>query len=146
MAELANMTIANRRLQLAQQSQARASDADAHDAAVVGGAIALDQTPLLELVEEPGDVGGAGNKPRGQIERPQRVWMLRPQQPQRVVLLGGEVPAGEKLVFEHPQAIVGSPEVEVGFLLERVEAAGGAGFPVRERHSLGIITVQTIVV
>src|SRR5437764_1454537 len=51
-AQLADVALAQRLAQLAQQRQARRGDADADDASVVGGALALDEAALLQPVEQ----------------------------------------------------------------------------------------------
>src|SRR5262245_27552574 len=49
--------------------------------------------------------------------------MLGAQQAEGVVLLRGEIVPQEKLVFEHAQTVVGSPEIQVTLLLGRIKAA-----------------------
>ena len=53
--------------------------------------------------------------------------MLGPQQPQGIVLLGGEVVLAKEGIFQGLEAVVAAPQVQEGLLLERVEAAQACG-------------------
>ena len=108
-------------MQFAEQCQARLGDANADDTAIVAGPIALDQAALLQLVEQPRDVGSARHKPAGEIERVDLLRMSAAQEPQGVVLLRRQVMLAEEFVLEGAQAVIGAPEVEEHFLLQRVE-------------------------
>ena len=43
------------------------------------------------------------------------------EQPQQVVLLRGQLEAGEEFVFDCPEPVVGPPQGKVRFLLGRIE-------------------------
>ena len=88
--------------------------------AVGRGARPGNEPALLQPVEHAGDVGRPRHQSLGQRERRHRL-LRGPQQAKKVVLLGGKVEAGEELVFEHPKAVVRSPQGEVCLLLGRVE-------------------------
>jgi len=106
--------------QVVEERRAGPGDRDGDDAAVVGTAVAADQTASLEPVEEPGNVRGPRHQPAGEGERWQRVGGGVGENPQGVVLLGGEVVAIEDLLFESLEQVVGPPHVEVGLLLGRI--------------------------
>ena len=128
MPELLLVALPDRLFELLEQFQAGIGNADLHDAAVVGHPLAADEVPLVEAVEHPRDVRGVRDQPRRQDERRQRARMLGLEQPEGVVLLGGQVVAGEQLVLVHSQLVVGPPQAEIRLLLRRVEmAARGAG-------------------
>ena len=52
MPELPEVTVAERLLQFTQEGDSRSRDADAHDAAVVGRAVPIDEAALLQFVEQ----------------------------------------------------------------------------------------------
>ena len=91
MPELPGVAFLQRLVQFIQQGQPRRSDADADDAAIVSGPIAFDQSALLEFVEQARDVRRVRDEPAGEIERGNLGWVGAAQEPQGVVLLGGEV-------------------------------------------------------
>src|ERR1019366_10623247 len=121
MAKLPRMAALERLVQILQERQPRRGDADADDTAIVGGAIALDQATLLQLVEQARDVRRPRYQPTGQVQRLDPLGMLAAQNPERVVLLMREVVLAEELVFQGAQAVVSAPEIEEHFLFERVE-------------------------
>src|SRR5262245_57347717 len=109
-AELAGVAAADRLAQLVQQGEAGVGEADVDDAAVVGGAVARHEAALLQLVQQAGDVRGARHQPGGEVERAQLAGVDAAQQAQGVVLLRGQVEAGEQLVLQGAQAVVGAPQ------------------------------------
>ena len=70
-AQLPRVAIADVLVDRGQQVPPLGRQPDQHHAAVVGRTLALDQAALLELVDQPGNVGGPGNQPRGQGQRGQ---------------------------------------------------------------------------
>ena len=124
-AELPGMAGADFVLQLFEQSEAGSGDTHLDHSAVVGHAAAGDEAALVELVEQPSDIGGPRDEPAGEGQGGQRGGMLGAEESEGVVLLGGEVEAGEQVVFDGAEAVVGPPEVEEGGLLGGVESGGG---------------------
>jgi hypothetical protein len=108
--------------QLIEQFRARCRDPDFDDAAILGPALPLDKLPLFEAVEQAGHVRRPRNEPRAKRERGNGAGLRSAQQAQGVVLLRREIVLLEQLLFERLEAVVGPPEVEVGFLFRRVEA------------------------
>ena len=117
-----------------------------HGSAILRRAGPGDEPALFQFVHQSRDVRGPRHESLGEYERGKRLGMLGPQQPQRVVLLGGEVEPREEFVFEHPQAVVGSPQREVRLLLGRVESPGRLCRLGQGRGHMGIILLSTIVV
>src|SRR5207237_9501221 len=95
-AELPGVAVANVLRQSIQQLRSSGSDVDHDGAAVIGRTIALDELALVELIEKSGDVRSAGDQPCGDAQRGDCFGLARSQQPQGVVLPGGEPVAGEK--------------------------------------------------
>src|SRR5436305_185226 len=122
-------------VQLAEQGQPARGDADRDDAAVLRRTLTGDEPPPLQLVEQPGDVRGAGDEAAGQGERGERLGVPAAQQAQGVVLLRGEVVPPEQLVLEGPQPVVSPPEVQEGLLLRRIEATNRALLTGRAAHA-----------
>src|SRR5437762_3403525 len=91
MAELAGVAFADIIGQFGEQGEAGGGNADHDGAAVVGRAGALDQLALMELVEQTGNVRGEGDEPRGEGQSGKRLRISGLEQPQGVVLLGGQV-------------------------------------------------------
>ena len=50
--------------------------------------------------------------------------MTPPEEAERIVLLGGEADRFEQAVLLDAEAVVRSPEMEKGLLLQRIEATG----------------------
>ena len=100
-----------------------------NDAAIVRGAIALDEAAPFELVEHPRNVGSTADEPRGEIERANGVWLLALEQTKRVVLLRGEFIACKEIVFKRLQAVVGSPESQERLLFQGIESPGFLSLP-----------------
>src|SRR5581483_2401292 len=80
-----------------------------------------------------------GDEAGCQGERGQRPRVAPAQQPQGVVLLGGEAVPAEQVVFQGPQPVVGPPEVEEGLLLRRIEATSASGRRGRGAHGEHLI-------
>lgn len=129
--KLTGMAVANRLAHFVQEGQAHGRDADANNAAIVGRPVADDEAALLQLVEQPGDVGSPADETTGQVERPHGTRPFAAEQAEGVVLLRRQVVPGEQFVLERPQAIISPPEVEERFLFERVEAFARSGRPGR---------------
>ena len=115
--ELSLVALANGVVELLKQGQAGFGDADLHDAAVVGHSLADDKVALGQAIQKPGDVRGMRDEPRSQGQRGEGRRMLGPEQPQGVVLLGGELVLRKELVLEHPQAVIRPPKTEINLLL-----------------------------
>lgn len=124
-AKLPRVALADRFLQIAQEGDSRDGDANTDDAAVVGGAVALDQAPFYQFIKQAGDIGSARYEPAGQVERADFSRVFATEQAQGVVLLRSQVMDGEQLVFERPQSVVRAPQAQEGLLFERVEVATG---------------------
>ncbi len=124
-AKLAIVNLADGGGKRLEQDNAAESDADVNGAAVTGGPLALDEAAFPELVDQPGDVGGARDESRRKTERRNLVGGRRFKQPECVVLLSRQAVGGEELVFQQTQPVVSAPEIEKSFLLKRIEAAGG---------------------
>src|SRR5262249_28484685 len=62
-------------------------------------------------------------EPAGEVQCPDLVRMHTAQQPQGVVLLRRQVILAEDLFFQGAQAVIGAPQTEEDFLLQRIEAA-----------------------
>ncbi len=121
MPKLAQVALANLLIELHKQVLARGGQTHVHRAPVVGWALSLNQAVFVELVQQTGDVRGAGYQPARQYERWNFCRMRRAQKPQGVVLLGSQLKAAEQLVFERPQAIVSTPQVKKELLLRRIK-------------------------
>src|SRR5262249_9067528 len=83
------------------------------------------EATLLQLVEQARDVRGPRDQPAGQVQRADRSGMGSGQQAQGVVLLCGEVMLAEQLFLQDAEAVVGTPQVEEDFLLDRVKRTAG---------------------
>ena len=53
--------------------------------------------------------------------------MVAAEQAEGVVLLGGQIVAGEQLVLQRPQPVVRPPEAEKCLLFEGIEPSAGSG-------------------
>ncbi len=101
-AELAFVTFADFSIQRIEQNNPAGGDAHMNDAAIIGRPFTIDQVPLGKFIHQSGDVRGAGYQTGGQVERGHFFGLGGAQQPKRIILLGGEIMAGEELVFEQP--------------------------------------------
>src|SRR5262245_7934728 len=125
MPELPAMAVTQRFRHVGDQLQPRRTDADVHNTPVVRQPLALDQAQLLQPIDHARDVRGARDEPAGQIERRQLARLGCTQEAQHVVLLRREAVAGEQLLLDLPQPVVGAPEVQKNLLLGRIEAGSG---------------------
>ena len=85
-----------------EQDDAAVGDADVDDAAVIGRAFAIDEIAVGEFVDQTGDIRGAGDESGGKVERGDFFGPGCAKEAEGVVLLGGEIMAGEEFVFEQP--------------------------------------------
>ena len=132
-ADLTAGTVEDRVGQPVEQGPARVGDGDVDDAAVVVRPGPRDEAAFLQSVEQAGDVRGARDQPAREFQRPQSAGVDAAQQAQGVVLLRRQAVRAEQIVLERPQPVVGPPQVQVDFLLRRVEGPAW-GF-----HALRII-------
>jgi len=126
MAELPLVTFADRLIELLEQRQAGVGDADLYDAAVVGHALTDDEAALFKAIDEARDVGGMRDELAGEDKRGECGGMFGAEQAEGVVLLRRQLVPKKKLVLDHPQAVVGPPEIQISFLLWRIETARDA--------------------
>ena len=75
----------------------------------------------LKARDNAGDVGGLGNQAVLQFEGWHGSGMGFGQQAEQVVLLGCEFHGAEDFVLERLELVVGSPEMQEGLLLQRIE-------------------------
>jgi hypothetical protein len=115
------MALPKRLAELAQQREPGLGYTDLHDAPIVRGPSAVDQSALLELVEKPGDVRRTRHEPAGQVQRSDHAGVGACQKAQGVVLLRREVISAKECLFEGAQAIVGPPQAEEDLLLQGIE-------------------------
>src|SRR5262245_28854768 len=87
MPELTLVTLLDCHVEIRQQLQAARRDADFDDAAIVCRALAVDDTAFLQLIEQAGDVGGAGHQAAGEDQSGHLARMFAAEQAHRVVLL-----------------------------------------------------------
>jgi hypothetical protein len=120
-AELAAVAVAHHLGQLVEQDEPARRDLHLHQAPVLFVPLPRDQPALVQAVEQAGDVGRARDQPAGQGQRRQRLGVNGAEQAQGVVLLRGQPDAGEELVLQHPQPVIGAPQIEERFLLGRIE-------------------------
>ena len=77
-------------------------------------------------------------------KRRQAAGMTAPEESQRIVLLGGQADRFEQSILLDAQAVVRSPEMEKGLLLQRIEAAGfGGRRSVRQRRASDMLPHYT---
>jgi len=124
MAELTGVGVRNKWIKFFEQSDAQGSDADFNDATIGDFAFAFDEVPFDEFVEEAGDVGSPRDELFCQSKSGQAGGENFTEESQRVVLLSRDAVATEEFVFEGAQSIVGSPEIEVGLLFQRIKTWG----------------------
>src|SRR5687767_2273744 len=110
MAELPGVTFIQRLAQRVQQLDARRSNADADDAAIVGRALARYQAALLQFVEQTRDIRCATDETGCEVKSAYWCWVIAAEQAEGVVLLRRQVVLHEQLVFQGPQSIVRPPE------------------------------------
>lgn len=127
MSELALMAVPHGIGELVQQGDSRGGDADFDDAAVFRPAFAMDPVPFFQAIEHAGHVRSAGDQPGAHHQDRHGAGMDAAEQAERVVLLGGQTVRGKELVLDPLEAVVGPPEMEVGFLFEGIEPAAGTG-------------------
>ena len=105
-----------------QKLRAGSGDRHPHDAAVGREPLSPHETPPLQPIDEPRDVGGPRDEAGGQRQRGERLGRGVGQHSQRVVLLGRQAVAIEDLFLHGLEAVERPPEVEIGLLLERITA------------------------
>jgi len=127
MPQLPLMALLHAIMDLVQEFQALLGDADSDDAAIIRLAIAGQQATALQAIEHPRHIGGPRDQATAQVERGHCPGSDGTQQPQGVVLLRREAYLGKGFVFDAFKPIVGAPQVEKRFLLERIESLAGAG-------------------
>jgi hypothetical protein len=122
MSELAFVTFAEGFAEIVNQLAAGRGDFDVDHASVGRVPDAAHEFAVFELVEHAGDVGGTRDESRRQFESGDGMRVCVREEPEDVVLLGGEAVAAKEFFFEGFEAVVGSPESEEDLLLEGVEA------------------------
>jgi hypothetical protein len=110
----------------------------------VGEALAADEKPGFEPIDQARDVRGPRDEPGGKDERGERFGGCIAEEAESVVLLGREIELGKHPFFERLEAIVGAPEVEIGLLLEGVETPRQGGFPVSGAAACGGLHLRHI--
>ena len=121
---MAGVGVRNERVEFFEQFDAGGGDADFNNTTIGVFAFAFDEVPFDEFVEEAGDVGSPRDEFFGQSESREAGRENFTEESQRVVLLSRDAVTGEEFVFEGAQTIVGSPEIEVGLLFQRIKTWG----------------------
>jgi hypothetical protein len=106
-----------------------------------------DEPADLEFVEHPCDVRGPGDEAVGEGEGRDWGHVIRAEQPKQIVLLRGQVKAAKQLIFQGPEPVVGSPQIQERFLLRRIEPSQGVPFAGLHTDIIirWTIVVQTII-
>ena len=124
-AELLVVDLEDGLVELVQQVAADVGDADAGDAAVVVGPGPDDQVGVDEAVDEPGDVGHAGDEPAADFEAGQALGVFvvlgAAEDAQDVVGGLGQAVLFEEVVEIGRELARGADEVEIGLLALGVE-------------------------
>ena len=90
MAKLLSTALPHRVIKLSEQRQTGCRNSHLHHAAVARQTLPFNQAALFELIKQTGDVRSLRDESAGERERGESAWMLPTENPQGVVLLGGE--------------------------------------------------------
>lgn len=91
-------------------------DGNLHNSPIFVATLTNYQFPLLQPIQHPRCIWTAGDQTLSQSQCLHRIRIHRTQQPERIVLLSRQLKFRKQLLLQRLQAVIGSPQVQEGFL------------------------------